>query len=74
MSYIKTTLLSLGAVSDEQIKETIVANNLQNMANNMLLTDRRLNTIPKEDNTLILILGGVIVLGILFKTMTIIKK
>ncbi|WP_315037402.1 hypothetical protein [Capnocytophaga sputigena] len=74
MSYIKTTLLSLGAVSDEQIKETIVANNLQNMANNMLLTDRRLNTIPKEDNTLILILGGVIFLGILFKTMTIIKK
>ena len=60
MSYIKTTLLSLGAVSDEQIKETIVANNLQNMANNMLLTDRRL--------------GGVIFLGILFKTMTIIKK
>ena len=44
------------------------------MANNMLLTDRRLNTIPKEDNTLILILGGVIFLGILFKTMTIIKK
>ena len=74
MSYIKTTLLSLGAVSDEQIKETIVANNLQNMANNMLLTDRRLNTIPKEDNTLILILGSVIFLGILFKTMTIIKK
>ena len=74
MSYIKTTLLSLGAVSDEQIKETIVANNLQNMANNMLLTDRRLKTIPKEDNTLILILGGVIFLGILFKTMTIIKK
>lgn len=74
MSYIKTTLLSLGAVSDEQIKETIVTNNLQNMANNMLLTDRRLNTIPKEDNTLILILGGVIFLGILFKTMTIIKK
>ena len=74
MSYIKTTLLSLGAVSDEQIKETIVANNLQKMANNMLLTDRRLNTIPKEDNTLILILGGVIFLGILFKTMTIIKK